>query len=56
MKASAKTDSCTNETKQSVTPDGPIEDEPTARENIVAVGYDPDNVSEITFMKTMKRK
>ena len=48
--------SSTNETKQTVTPDGPIEDEATAREKFEAAYYDPDNVSEITFMKTMKRK
>ena len=58
MKANAKTDSCscTNEPKQTVTPDGPIEDEATAREKLEAVDYDPDNLSEETFMKTMKRK
>ena len=52
----AKTDSCTNETKQTVTPDGPIEDEATARKKLDAVGYDPDNLTEETFMETMKRK
>ena len=33
-----------------------IEDEATAREKLEEAKYDPDNVSETTFMKTMKRK
>ena len=49
-------DSCTIEPKQTVTPEGPIEDEATAREKLEAAEYDPDNVSESTFMKTINRK